>query len=101
MMLISWYTAIKLRKWYVTEVYKTLKKNYIKIDFNIVLNSLVLNEIVKCPQSTSWGPNGLNWQCCLACSSKMAPIAMGVDYSFEVKTLRYEYPHFSSIIIFL
>ena len=35
------------------------------------------------------GPNGLNWQCCLAESSKKAPtilvfsIAMGADYLFE------------------
>ena len=34
--------------------------------------------------------NGLNWQCCLAGSSKTAPtilifsIAMGADYSFEL-----------------
>ena len=38
------------------------------------------------------GPNGLNWQCCLAGSSKTAPrilifsIAMGADYSFYVKS---------------
>ena len=37
------------------------------------------------------GPNGPNWQCCLAGSSKTAPrililsIAMGADYSFYVK----------------
>ena len=36
------------------------------------------------------GPNGLNWQCCLAGSSKTAPrvlifsMAMGADYSFEL-----------------
>ena len=36
------------------------------------------------------GPNGLNWQCCLAGSSKTAPtilifsIAMGAGYSFEL-----------------
>ena len=37
--------------------------------------------------------NGLDWQCCLAGSSKTASrilivsIAMGVDYSFEVKNI--------------
>ena len=37
--------------------------------------------------------NGLDWQCCLAGSSKTAPrilifsIAMGADYSFYVKTI--------------
>jgi hypothetical protein len=36
------------------------------------------------------GPNGLNWQCCLAGSSKTAPrilifsMAMDADYSFEL-----------------
>ena len=36
------------------------------------------------------GSNGLNWQCCLAGSSKTAPrilifsMAMGADYSFEL-----------------
>ena len=39
------------------------------------------------------GPYGLNWQCCLAGSSKTAPrilifsIAMGADYSFYVKSI--------------
>ena len=39
------------------------------------------------------GPTWPNWQCCLAGSSKTAPmilifsIAMGVDYSFYVKTI--------------
>ena len=43
------------------------------------------------------GPNGLNWQCCLAGSSKMAPrilifsIAMGADNSFYVKSIILEY----------
>ena len=37
--------------------------------------------------------NGLDWQCCLAGSSKTAPrilifsIAMGADYTFYVKTI--------------
>ena len=37
------------------------------------------------------GPNGLNWHCCSAGSSKTAPrilifsIAIGADYSFEMK----------------
>ena len=54
------------------------------------------------------GPNGLNWQCCLAGSSKTAPrilifsIAIGAEYSYEVKNMvRYGRPHFSSIIIHL
>ena len=39
------------------------------------------------------GPNGLNWQCCLAGSSKTAPtilifsIVIGADYSFELITI--------------
>jgi hypothetical protein len=39
------------------------------------------------------GPNGLNWQCCLAVSSKTAPriliflIGMVADYSFDVKNI--------------
>jgi hypothetical protein len=46
------------------------------------------------------GPNGLNWQCCLAGSSKTAPrilifsIAMGADYSFEVKNIEIWVPAF-------
>ena len=38
-------------------------------------------------------PNGLDWQCCLAGSSKTAPrilifsIAIGVDYTFYVETI--------------
>ena len=44
--------------------------------------------------------NGLNWQCCLAGSSKTAPrilifsIAMGADYSFEVKNIEIWGPTF-------
>jgi hypothetical protein len=40
------------------------------------------------PFTSKIGPNGLNWQCCLAGSSKMAPriliflIAMGAKPSF-------------------
>ena len=43
------------------------------------------------PFTSEIGPNGLNWQCCLAGSSKTAPrilifsIAIGADYSYEVK----------------
>ena len=46
------------------------------------------------------GPNGLNWQCCLAGSSKMAPrilifsIAMGADYSFELISIETYAPQF-------
>jgi hypothetical protein len=46
------------------------------------------------------GPNGLNWQCCLAGSSKTAAsiliflIAMGADYSFEVKNIQICVPTF-------
>ena len=61
----------------------------------------------------SWGPfwscqpiwpifavNRLNWQCCLAGSSKTAPrififsIAMGVDYSFELLSIETYAPQF-------
>ena len=44
--------------------------------------------------------NRLNWQCCLAGSSKTAPrilifsIAMGADYSFEVKNIEIWVPAF-------
>ena len=46
------------------------------------------------------GPNGLNWQCYLAGSSKTAPrilifsIAMGADHSFEVKNIKIWVPAF-------
>ena len=46
------------------------------------------------------GPNGLNWQCCLAGSSKTAPrilifsIAMGADYSFELIFIETYVPQF-------
>ena len=42
------------------------------------------------PFTSKIGPNGLNWQCCLAGSSKTAPsilifsMAVGDDYSFEL-----------------
>ena len=44
--------------------------------------------------------NGLDWQCCLAGSSETAPrilsfsIAMGADYSFEVKNIEIWVPAF-------
>ena len=44
--------------------------------------------------------NRLNWQCCLAASSKTVPtilifsIAMGADYSFEVKNIEIWVPAF-------
>ena len=46
-------------------------------------------------------PNGLNWLCCLAGSSKMAPrilifsIAMGADYPFELIFIDSYEPQFS------
>jgi hypothetical protein len=46
------------------------------------------------------GPNGLNWQCYLAGSSKTASrisifsIAMGANYSFEVKNFEIWVPAF-------
>ena len=46
------------------------------------------------------GPNGLNWQCCLAGSSKTAPrilvfsMAMGADYSFELISIETYAPQF-------
>ena len=45
-------------------------------------------------------PNGLNWQCCLAGSSKMAPrilifsMAMGADYSFELISIETYAPQY-------
>ena len=55
-------------------------------------------------QFSQFGPifevNGLNWQCYLAGSSKTAPrififsIAMGADYSFEVKNIEIWVPAF-------
>ena len=50
------------------------------------------------------GSDGLNWQCCLAGSSKTAPmiwifsIAMGADYSFDLFLSSIECPNFSCII---
>ena len=44
------------------------------------------------PFTSEVGPNGLNWQWCLAGSSKTAPrilifsIAIGADYSFDIKS---------------
>ena len=46
------------------------------------------------------GPNGLNWQCCLAGSSKMAPrilifsIDMGADYSIDLISIETYTPQF-------
>ena len=46
------------------------------------------------------GPNGLNWQCCLAGSSKTAPrilifsTAMDADYSFELISIAHWVPAF-------
>ena len=50
----------------------------------------ILGTILELP--AKHGPNVLNWHCCLAGSSKTAPrilifsIAIGADYSFEVKS---------------
>ena len=50
------------------------------------------------------GPNGLNWQCCVAGSSKTAPmilifsIAIGADYSLELNSIVHWVPQFSWII---
>ena len=47
--------------------------------------------------------NGLNWQCCLAGSSKTAPsilivsMAMGANYSFELISLRPTRPNLMDI----
>ena len=44
--------------------------------------------------------NRLKWQCCLACSSKMAPrilifsITMGADYSFGPNSIKTYFPQF-------
>ena len=46
------------------------------------------------------GPNGLNWQCCLAGSSKTAPrififsMAMDADYTFELISIKTSAPQF-------
>ena len=51
------------------------------------------------------GPNGLNWQCCLAGSSKTAPrilifsMAMGADYTFELISIKTCAPQFNSSFI--
>ncbi len=60
-------------------------------------------------QFSPFGPifevNGLDWQCYLAGSSKTAPrilifsIAIGADYSYEVKTVESRPPHFSNLKI--
>ena len=47
----------------------------------------------------------LDWQCCLAGSSKMVPgififsIVLGAEYSFYVKSIAIYDPHFWGIII--
>ena len=52
------------------------------------------------PFTSKNGPNGLNWQCCLAGSSKTAPrilffsIAIDADYSCEVKNSEIWVPTF-------
>ena len=59
------------------------------------------------PFTSEVGPNGLNWHRCLAGSSKTAPrilifsIAIGANYSYEVKNSEIWRPHFASIIIHL
>ena len=70
------------------------------------------NDIIFAPYITftiwpNFEVNGLDWQCCLADSSKTArrilifSIAMGAEYSFEVKNIEIWVPAFSSIIIHL
>ena len=52
------------------------------------------------PFTSKIGPNGLNWQCCLAGSSKTAPrilifsIAMGAKPSFQLKSIAIWAPAF-------
>ena len=52
------------------------------------------------PFTSKNGPNGLNWQCCIAGSSKTAPrilifsIATDANYSFEVKNIEVLVPAF-------
>ena len=52
------------------------------------------------PFTSKIGPNGLNWQCCLAGSSKTAPrilifsIAMGARPSFQLKSIAILAPAF-------
>ena len=50
-------------------------------------------ELTALPIQPIFEVNGLDWHCCLACSSKTAPrnlissIAMVSDYSFDVKNI--------------
>ena len=52
------------------------------------------------PFTSKIGPNGLDWQCYLAGSSKTAPrilifsIAIGADYSYEMKNSEIQAPAF-------
>jgi hypothetical protein len=61
---------------------------------------LELPEKQQCNIHRENGPNRLNWQCCLAGSSKMAPrilifsMAMGADYSFEPISIETYAPQF-------
>ena len=69
----------------------------------------ILGTVLKLPAKTALpiqpihqgnGPNGLNWQCYLAGSSKTAPrnlifsMAMGADYSFELISIETYAPQF-------
>ena len=61
----------------------------------------ILGAVLELPakQHCQSSPNGLNWQCFLAGSSKTAPmilvsIAMGADYLFEAKNIEIWVPTF-------
>ena len=65
-----------------------------------------MGAVLELPAKQHWpiyqeiGQNGLNWQCCLAGSSKTAPmiliysIALGANYSFEMKSIEIWTPAF-------
>ena len=63
----------------------------------------ILGAVLKLPAKQHChknGPNGLNWQCCLAGSSKTAPgilifsLAVGGNYSFELIIIETYTPQF-------
>ena len=70
----------------------------------------ILGAVLKVPETAlpvwpNFEVNGLDWQCCLAGSSKRAPrilifsIALGADYSFYMKFIATRAPTFFGYII--
>ena len=68
-------------------------------DFNVFHLKWIIGTHGNWKNQNPW-PNGLNWQCCLAYSSETASsilifwIAMGANYSFEVKNIEIWAPTF-------